>query len=256
MIINQEDRIALAHLLHEGAEALKGDAADTFYQVGDGWVVSLGQSKIAMFNEVVIETKRPQALDEIEAILAKHQKPANIRLYGAGLNQLDALQERGYSFFGASPFMMWTADDSLADFELREGLQVKRLDKSHIPQLCVIYKDVYGMSDEQIEAFKLMLCVSDQEFIYGLYSGDEIVSIVTAVIYKDSVGIWSMGTPTAAQKNGYGAQLLSYVMKTHRHMGGQTFLLYASAAGKFLYDKLGWQTLDYVPYLSFTGVKS
>jgi len=77
-----------------------------------------------------------------------------------------------------------------------------------------------------------------------------MVSVVTAMVYENSVGVWNMGTPTKHQKNGYGKELLSYVMKSHKNMGVQEFFLYASSAGKFLYDKCGWITLDYWPYLS------
>ncbi len=70
------------------------------------------------------------------------------------------------------------------------------------------------------------------------------------MIFQDTVGIWSMGTPTAHQKNGYGLQLLSYVMKIHKEMGAKNFFLHATVAGKFLYDKAGWITLDYFPYLA------
>jgi N-acetylglutamate synthase-like GNAT family acetyltransferase len=110
--------------------------------------------------------------------------------------------------------------------------------------------DVYGMSEEVVRDMTRMFCVSENDHTYGLFKDSEMVSLVTAMVYENSVGVWNMGTPTKHQKNGYGKELLSYVMKSHKDMGAQEFFLYASSAGKFLYDKCGWITLDYWPYLS------
>ena len=65
-----------------------------------------------------------------------------------------------------------------------------------------------------------------------------------------------MGTPTTHQKNGYGQELLQYVMQTHKNMDGKIFMLYATVAVKFLYDKCGWIALDYLPYLSVVKADS
>lgn len=77
-----------------------------------------------------------------------------------------------------------------------------------------------------------------------------MVSIVTSTVFESNFGIYSMATPASAQKKGYGAQLLQYVQQFHAHAGQDTGLLFATAAGKFLYDKLGWNTLEYTQYYS------
>ncbi len=135
-------------------------------------------------------------------------------------------------------------------FTLRDELIVRRLVENDLDEMCVIYKDVYTMSDEMIHDMKKMLLASENDYTYGLFQNNEMVSLVTAMVFQDSVGIWSMGTPTSHQKNGYGQQLLMHVMKTHKDMGAKNFYLHATSAGKFLYDKAGWMTLDYLPYFS------
>ena len=146
--------------------------------------------------------------------------------------------------------MIWSADDSVDSFTLRSELSVRRLVESDLDTMCVIYKDVYAMSDEMIQDMKKMLLASANDYTYGLFKDNQMVSLVTAMVFQDTVGIWSMGTPTAHQKNGYGQQLLMQVMKTHKEMGTKNFFLHATPAGKFLYDKAGWSTLDYLPYFS------
>jgi ribosomal protein S18 acetylase RimI-like enzyme len=85
---------------------------------------------------------------------------------------------------------------------------------------------------------------------YGLFKDGEIVSAVMAIDYEGHIGIWNMATPIAHQKNGYGEQLLRHVMKRYKGLGAEKLLLTSSSAGKALYDKCGWQTLDYTPYLT------
>jgi histone acetyltransferase (RNA polymerase elongator complex component) len=182
--------------------------------------------------------------------LEKNKVSSDIRLVGPGISQLSSLSEHGYKNLGSTPFMMWSADNSLDGFKLRDQLTVQRLDQSYIDTASSIYMDVYGMSEEVVRDMTRMFCVSEHDHTYGLFKDSEMVSVVTAMVYENSVGIWNMGTPTKHQKNGYGKELLSYVMKSHEKMGAQEFFLYASLAGKFLYDKCGWITLDYWPYLS------
>jgi hypothetical protein len=146
--------------------------------------------------------------------------------------------------------MLWSADTSVDGFKLREGLSVRRLVPSDSEVMNTIYADVYSMSDAAVKDFKSFQFASDQDHTYGLFKDGEMVSLVTAVILEDTVGIWNMGTPTIHQKNGYGSELLKWVMKTHTEMGAKNFFLHATTAGKFLYDRCGWITLDYLPYLS------
>ena len=146
--------------------------------------------------------------------------------------------------------MLWSADTSVGTFKLRDGLTVRRLVPTDSDVMNTIYADVYSMTPEMIADFKPFQFATDQDYTWGLFKDGEMVSLVTAVIFKDTIGVWNMGTPTIHQKNGYGSQLLKYVMKTHKDMGAKNFFLHATTAGKFLYDKCGWITLDYLPYLS------
>lgn len=217
---------------------------------GEGWELTSSGSRFAMLNGVLIKSSRKEIVDEVLASLADHNTPADIRLVGPGISQIGPLAERGYRNLGSAPFMMWVADNSVDDFKVRDSLTVRRLGKDDLEVMCAIYMDVYKFSDEVIKDYKRMPFASINDHTYGLFLENEMVSVVTAMVYEDTVGIWSMGTPTSHQKNGYGRELLMNVMKSHKDMGAKFFFLHASAAGKFLYDKCGWITLDYLPYLS------
>ena len=256
MYTSYEERLSLIQTLQEGSKSFFTKIPSTVHLNGDGWELTSIGSQFAMFNGVVIHSSRKGLVDEVITAIKAENIPADIRLIGPGISQMAALVEHGYTNLGGTPFMVWQADESVDSFQLRSDLSVRRLNEEDLDTMCAIYNEIYKMSDEMIIDFKQMLLTGPSDFTYGLFKENEMVSLVTAMVFKDTVGIWSMGTPTTHQKNGYGQELLQYVMQTHKNMGGKTFMLYATVAGKFLYDKCGWITLDYLPYLSVVKADS
>ena len=256
MYTSYEERLALIQALQEGANSFLATIPTAVHRNGDGWELASIGSQFGMFNGVVIHSSRKGLVDEVITAIKAENIPADIRLIGPGISQMAALVEHGYKNFGGTPFMVWQADESVDSFQLRSGLSVRRLNQDDLDTMCAIYTEIYKMSEAMIIDFKQMLLAGPNDFTYGLFKENEMVSLVTAMVFKDTVGIWNMGTPTTHQKNGYGQELLQYVMQTHKNMGGKTFMLYATVAGKFLYDKCGWITLDYLPYLSVVKADS
>ena len=250
MYSSYEERLALLQKFSDGSLAFYTHLPKAVHQKGDGWELVSSGSRFKMLNGVLIQSSRKDLVAEVVSVLQEKGINADIRLVGPGISQISALAEHGYKQFGSTPFMLWRADGSVDDFGIRDGLTARRLGKDDLEVMCGIYMDVYGMSPEVIEDFKTFLFATPNDHTYGLFKNGEMVSLVTAMVYEDTVGIWSMGTPTKHQKNGYGRELLLYVMKVHKDMGAKDFFLHASSAGKFLYDKCGWITLDYLPYLS------
>jgi len=250
MYTSYEDRLSFLQQFHQGAEAFQVTIPEAVVKKGDGWKLASIGSNFGMFNTALIYSGRKDLVAELMDAIKELNIPVDIRLVGPGLTQTGALTEHGYKNFGAAPLMLWSADDTVDSFTLRPELSVRRLIESDLDAMCVIYKDVYSLSDEMIHDMKKMLLASPNDYTYGLFKDNEMVSLVTAMVFNDTIGIWSMGTPTAHQKNGYGQQLLMQVMKTHKEMGAKNFFLHATVAGKFLYDKAGWMTLDYLPYFS------
>jgi N-acetylglutamate synthase-like GNAT family acetyltransferase len=250
MYTSYEDRLAMLHEFQDGSQPFQSKMKNPVWEKHDGWELALGDSQQPMLNSVIIYSSRKEIVDEVIAALEKYDRPANIKLVGPGITLGQALAVHGYSNLGGTPFMAWAADNSLDSFELREGLSVRRLHQEDLSTLVAIFMDVFKMDEAMIEAFTPMLLTCEQDHAYGLIKDGEVVSVVSAVEYNDSIGIWNMGTPTEHQKNGYGQELLTYVMKIHKEKGSKRFYLHATTAGKFLYDKIGWTTLDYFPYLA------
>ena len=250
MHTSYEQRLEFLQQFSDGAVLFYENSAESKHAKGEGWRISSSTSQFAMLNNALLYTSRKEALAELIATIEANQAPAGIRLAGPAIVHTTALAELGYTNHGGAPFMLWSSDTSLDSFTLREGLSIRRLVPTDSDVMNQIYADVYTMSPEMIADFKPFQFATDQDYTYGLIKDGEIVSLVTALVFKDTVGIWNMGTPTIHQKNGYGSELLKWVMKAHKGMGAKNFFLHATTAGKFLYDKCGWITLDYLPYLA------
>ena len=250
MIASQEDRIVFYKQFLDGFQLLFNAIENRVDENGDGWQICLTEWPYALFNRVFIHSARPEAMVEVDAILERHKIPVLINLIGSGLEHVKTLQDAGYILRGTTPFMIWMSDDSQDDFELRDGLSVKHLDASSLDVLKLIYKESFGLGDAVIDLMGRLLFASPLAATYGLFKDDEIVSAVMAIEYEGTIGVWNMATPIAHQKNGYGEQLLRHVMKRHKDLGTEKFFLNSSSAGKALYDKCGWQVLDYMPVFS------
>ena len=250
MIASQEDRIVFYKQFLDGFQLLFNATENLVEENGDGWQICLTEWPYALFNRVFIHSARPEAMVEVDAILERHKIPVLINLIGRGLEHVKTTQDAGYILRGTTPFMIWISDDSQDDFELRDGLSVKLLDASSLDVLKLIYKESFGLGDAVIDLMGRLLFASPLAVTYGLFKDDEIVSAVMAIEYEGTIGVWNMATPIAHQKNGYGEQLLRHVMKRHKDLGTEKFFLNSSPAGKALYDKCGWQVLDYMPVFS------
>jgi len=79
---------------------------------------------------------------------------------------------------------------------------------------------------------------------YIAYRRDEPMSAVCTSGAGSTVGIWTMSTPPEKQRQGAGRAVLVAAMQDHLKRGAETFYLIATAAGKPLYDSLGFKTVD------------
>jgi GNAT superfamily N-acetyltransferase len=82
---------------------------------------------------------------------------------------------------------------------------------------------------------------------YIAYRGDVPLSAVCSSGAGSTVGIWTMSTPPDKQRQGAGRAVLLAAMQDHIKRRAETFYLIATAAGKPLYDNLGFKIIDELP---------
>ena len=73
--------------------------------------------------------------------------------------------------------------------------------------------------------------------------GDEPASTVTTAQVGSTVGVWTMATPPSRQRQGAGRAVLAHALAHHRARGASLFYLLATAAGRPLYERVGFRTL-------------
>jgi GNAT superfamily N-acetyltransferase len=72
------------------------------------------------------------------------------------------------------------------------------------------------------------------------YSGKAPMTSVTITRAGSTAGIWSMATPPEHQGKGMGRAILTRVLDRLRHDGVERFYLYATDAGRPLYESIGF----------------
>lgn len=219
---------------------------------GNGWQSMIMGADFEMFNSVWISGLGAECLDAALADLEERNIAGHIQLSGAGLTHSKVMADRGYTIGSASAFMAWHPDETTESFTLREGLEVSLVTNvAELESMLSVFQSTFHVDDAGMVYFReLFNNWNIPHLLWLLHDKGQLVSIVTSVVFENSVGIYSMATPESAQKKGYGAELLQYVQQHHVRAGQDTALLFATPAGKFLYDKLGWNTLEYTQFYS------
>ena len=230
---------------------VEGSSQDTITE-GSDWYSAIIGLPPEIFNMVWIASLGKDSMEAALADLEHRTLAGYVRLSGAGLMHAKRLQERGYTIGGGNALMAWHPDKNSEAFKLRAGLEVRRITNDiELVTMLEIFQSSFEIDDATMKYFNEFYGNWDLDhFLWALFDGAVMVSIVTSTVFENNVGIYSMATPASAQKKGYGAELLQYVQQFHAKAGQDTGLLFASAAGKFLYDKLGWDTLEYTQYYS------
>jgi hypothetical protein len=175
MYTSYEQRLEFLHQFLDGSLAFQKKLPNAKLTNGDGWQLYSSGLNFGMFNLLLIETSRKEAADEAIAAIAANGKPSDIRLVGPGIIHTNVLLEHGYTNRGGTPFMLWSADNSVDDFKLRDGLTVRRLEPSDLAVMNVIFADVYAMTPEMIEDMSGMLLASNDDHAYGLFKDGDIL---------------------------------------------------------------------------------
>ncbi len=83
--------------------------------------------------------------------------------------------------------------------------------------------------------------------LFLAYRDDERFSAVTTTGSGETIGIWSMATPIAKQRQGAGRAALEQAMAWHLDRGATTFYLMATDEGIRLYEQTGYRTVTETP---------
>lgn len=151
---------------------------------------------------------------------------------------------KGLTEAGAAPLMVWSG-------KLRERptseFETKRInDPGEMSVFGELAAAAFAMDRPWVDrtfAATSLLSAPGLAF-YVARRGDVPMSGVCTTSAGSVCGVWTMSTPPDKQRQGAGRAVLLAAMQAELDRGADTFYLIATAAGKPLYDKLGYETVD------------
>ncbi len=216
-------------------------AAGGTHVVEPGWWMAFSGAKSVDYNAVLCHGAEG-ARDlrrSLEAVRAA-KVPAVIMVAGPALYAVNLLAAEGWVCVDAKPLMVTT------DLRGTVDPAARRLQPEELEAAQGLIGDAFDVPPP-LAAVALPSVSADAppREAWGLYAGDRLVSCVGVVTIDDTVVIWSMATPAAHQRQGYGRRLLSTVLETKRDARATTSVLYASAPGEPLYRALGYTVVEH-----------
>ncbi len=156
-------------------------------------------------------------------------------------------QDLGLMHVGSAPIMVWEPNDATCENRSDDRMLTVEpvADGSALGEANAVLSDAFGIpracADEAINPGTL---ATGEVTIFLARQDGRAVGTVTTIQRGNLVGVYSMGTIAAAQRNGIGRETLMRATAHAWERGGRVFYLGATPPGKPLYDRLGYRTVD------------
>jgi GNAT superfamily N-acetyltransferase len=170
---------------------------------------------------------------------------------GAAVILADAPSELGLDPAGSAPLMVFRADGPIAPggeigIRLAEGGELATAAGD-------LVSAAFGLERRATaRAFETAIHPTSNYAVYVASADGTPVASVAITPVGDTAGVWCMATSPEHQGKGHGRALLSRVMEQHRQEGVRRFYLFATPAGRPLYESLGYETLADFPLWAWT----
>ena len=153
--------------------------------------------------------------------------------------------EFGFADAGILPLMALDSDE-VAHPPVPSGLSFRAAATSaDMARTCELVSQAFELAPGPLaRAFPDAMLQRTDTTIHLVEQDGEIRSSVMVTRHGRRAGIWSMATPPGLQRRGLGRGLLVEAMRSERSRGISTFLLFATEAGRPLYDRLGFRVVE------------
>lgn len=143
---------------------------------------------------------------------------------------------------GEMPFMA----SALAPEHLGSDHRVRRAGPDDAGVVCQVMAEAFGLGEDLlVEVIGSVLGDgSGKTSIWLLVDNEKPVSAVLTSMVNEAVTVWCMSTPERFSRRGFGRAVLAHALMEARSEGANVGLLGATPAGKPLYDRTGWTTLE------------
>lgn len=164
---------------------------------------------------------------------------------GVASRRLDSVAKaKGLTHGGVAPLMAWSG--TLRERPTSEFVTKRLNDPREMSVFGELASAAFAMDRSWVDrtfAATSLLSAPGLAF-YVARRGNVPMSGVCTTTAGSMCGVWTMSTPPDKQRQGAGRAVLLAAMLEELNSGADTFYLIATAAGKPLYDKLGFETLD------------
>jgi GNAT superfamily N-acetyltransferase len=207
------------------------------------WMVCTGES-LPDFNCGIIgaHLDATQTLQEFAGAFRARKAPFLICLTPKVASELDSIAaELGLKYKGTLPLMSlmldgpiepcagdFTVERVASEAQLEEFNEVGAKSFSFPPD---VVKRVIAPHQLEVVGFDTFI----------LRHQGVAASVMATTWHDRTVGIWSMGTPPEFRRKGLATALVNHVVGFHQGKGVSQFFLLASAMGRPMYEKLGFQ---------------
>jgi hypothetical protein len=155
-----------------------------------------------------------------------------------------AAEAKGLINAGTAPLMVRSGN--LQDTPASEFVTKRATSAQEMSIFAALAASAFAMDKEWLDRTYAAAALVDAPALgfYITHRGDVPMSAVCTSGAGSTVGVWTMSTPPEKQRQGAGRAVLVAAMRDHLKRGAETFYLIATAAGKPLYDSLGFKTVD------------
>ena len=210
-----------------------------FIEAGEGyWLAQSGLPSVDM-NMALVSSGGPEELATVLALVEQSEIPTLFMVADSGPSE-DL--EAPWQFVGEMPFMASSLDSE----HLRADARVREAGPDDAGIVFEVMGEAFGIdSDLFSQGISSVLAEgSDESKVWLLFDDGVCVTAVLTLLIGDAVTVWCMSTPARFGRRGYGRAVLSHALLSARSEGAVIGLLGATPAGKPLYDRTGWSTLE------------
>ena len=232
---------------------LAGEAIAILFRASPGYEARLTQraslilsgEPVADLNVAIIDTG-PQAEDclrQFSQVIRKRDLPIMVFLTAEVSSQLAPVaQDLGLQPAGQLPLMTYHPSDTPTE---RKDYQIERVESEQgLQEVSGVLASAFELPLESVNRVNgTMLLDGPGVDVFLARQNGNAISTVQSIRAGSTIGIWAMGTTTEYQRKGVGRALLDYVIAYHYTRGAKLFYLWASEAGKPLYERIGFQTI-------------
>ena len=250
-------------MLSEEATGLPGDTRETWRCCGDSLievfggcerldarrreagVVALTQEPVADLN-MALAGQAPGAAALLAELAEDRALPMLVLLSPSAARELAGREaDFGFAEAGSVPLMILDSDQ-VAHAPAAPGLSFRAAaTPADMARTRELVSQAFDLAPGPLaRAFPDAMLRRADTTIHLVEQDGEIRSSVMVTRHGRRAGIWCMATPPDLQRRGLGRGLLAEAIRSERSHGISTFLLFATAAGRPLYDHLGFREVE------------